>query len=97
MASDQTKQPDITHTFPTKPGEVATIVVGQGVSGETFMQYLLDNGLARLVVLDTAARLEGVTVPERDRKYLNNGAADRDRTDMTVSRRGILSQKNVIF
>lgn len=49
MASEPTKQPQITHSMPTKPGEPVRISVGQGVSRETFWQYLLDNGIVEIV------------------------------------------------
>jgi hypothetical protein len=55
--SQQSPQPQINHTMPTKPGDPVRVYVGQGVSEEAFAQYLVDNGLATYVVDDSCERL----------------------------------------
>jgi len=49
VESDQIKQPAISHTMPTMPGEPVTIILGPGASGEELMRYLLNNRLATVV------------------------------------------------
>ena len=55
-SSQQSPQPQISHTIPTQSGDPVRVYVGQGVSEEVFAQDLVDNGLATYVADDSRER-----------------------------------------
>lgn len=63
-SSQQSPQPQISHTMPTAPGDPVRVYVGQGVSEEAFSQYLVDNGLATYVEENTTQHRDDARTKE---------------------------------